>query len=318
MKKLYVLWCIILLCIKSYSQQYEYETEYTWVLIRFDSTYQYLQTDTSTQNIWQIGTPNKAYFDSAYSKERGIITDSINFYPINNYSYFDLLIGDFNYEYYYPYDIFIEFKHKFDTDSLFDGGYLSISYDNGKTWINIIEDPNSWCSKPQLENVNLYSESDILFNGEKGFSGNSNGWISTWFTWHQCLVKSANYDVGDTMILRFNFISDEINTNKEGWLIDDIRLYSVDLGGAVNEIDNNELIIIYPNPVNSKLIIDFRTYFDVINIELIDMSGKSMYNHQYYSRNSISIDTNGLLKGFYLIRVLLNNNKLITRKILLE
>ena len=176
MKKNLILLCMILVNIKSYTQWYE--TEYTWDLISFDSTYQYLQVDTSKQNVWQIGTPNKVYFDSAYSKERGIITDSTNFYPINNYSYFDLLIGEFNYHYYYPYVIFIEFKHKFDTDSLHDGGYLTISYDNGKTWTNIIEDQMSWCSNPQMENENLYSESDVLFNGEMGFSGHSNGWIS--------------------------------------------------------------------------------------------------------------------------------------------
>ena len=316
MKKHFILWLIILLNVKSFAQQYE--KEFTWDLIRFDSTYQYVQIDTSKQNIWQIGTPYKVYFDSAYSIKRGIITDSINFYPINNYSYFDLFIGVFNYNNYYPYDIFIEFKHKFDTNSLYDGGYLTISYDKGKTWTNIIEDLNSWCSKPQLENENLYSESDTLFNGEKGFSGNSKGWISTWFAWYECLVKSTYADVSDTMILRFNFISDEINTNKEGWLIDDIRLYSVELGGAINESDNDELIKIYPNPVNSNIIIDLRTHYDAINIELIDMSGKSVYNNQFYSRNIISLDTDGLLTGFCFIKVMLNNDKILTKKILIE
>ncbi|MDA3953800.1 MAG: transposase [Bacteroidales bacterium] len=40
--------------------------------------------DSSEPPIWQIGTPNKTFFDSAYSSPNAIITDTVNYYPINN------------------------------------------------------------------------------------------------------------------------------------------------------------------------------------------------------------------------------------------
>jgi len=106
--------------------------------ITFEYSYPYLEVDTSNQNIWQIGTPNKAFFDSAYSAKNAIITDTVNYYPIDNISYFDLLIGAFNFNDLYPWNIYVGIKHKYDTDTLKDGGFITISYDNRTTWMNII------------------------------------------------------------------------------------------------------------------------------------------------------------------------------------
>ncbi len=63
--------------------------------INFETSHNWVHLDTSiTNNIWRIGIPSKTYLDSAYSIPYAIITDTINNYPINNYSYFDIIIDD--------------------------------------------------------------------------------------------------------------------------------------------------------------------------------------------------------------------------------
>jgi hypothetical protein len=90
-----------------------------------------------SNNIWQVGSPQKSFFNASYQNETPILTDTINTYPIhiNNYfqitfPIFDSLYGEVN----------LSFYHKYDTDSLIDGGIIELSYDGGISWINIKND----------------------------------------------------------------------------------------------------------------------------------------------------------------------------------
>ena len=140
--------------------------------------------------------------------------------------------------------------HKYDTDSLMDGGYITISYDEGISWINIIDD-TCWYFDicPPDESSNLYHHEDTLFNGESGFSGNSGGWVKTGLAWYIMPVFETMDAPEDTIILRFNFVSVSITSDKEGWMIDHIKLYAIDLGGGADDpIHENREILLYPNP----------------------------------------------------------------------
>lgn len=284
--------------------------ELEWDTITFEQPYEYLEIDKSVHNIWQIGEPEKVFFDSAFSNSKAIITDTENSYPINNYSFFDLYIGDFNVDW-YPEDIFIEIKHKFETDTMKDGGYITVSWDNGESWMNIISDsvyPGP--GNPAWKNENLYSSTDTLFNGTSGFSGKSSGWVSTWFAWHQIpsSLKSNNLIMeSDTMILRFNFISDEIDTDKEGWVIDDIRLYSVDLGGAVSHTQITDKFSIYPNPSTGISTIPVEEDYQAVIIKVIDLLGKNM-NLEYFKTNEpIILDSKNYKPGLYIVHLTVDN-----------
>ena len=96
--------------------------------IQFEVPYAYLEIDTSAQCIWQIARPQKLFFNSSYSGEKAILTDSVSSYPTDNLSFFELKIGEFNCSTYVEVGLeeivgfCIEFKHKFDTDTLADGG----------------------------------------------------------------------------------------------------------------------------------------------------------------------------------------------------
>ena len=303
------------------SIKYQGDTIGIWHVINFDTTFNYIQLDTSTPNIWQVGVPQKNYFNTAYSASKAIVTDTVNYYPVSNHSYFDLYVGNFNYNGFYPYDIFIDFRHKYDTDTLKDGGYITVSWDKGLTWMNVIKDSvYNWGISPGTnwfnESVNLYSISDTLYNGEYGFSGNSNGWVHTSMTWHLIPVKD-NFPP-DTMIVRFNFISDAINQPREGWMIDNIRLFSVDLGGGVHEILNsNNCATVAPNPFTSNTEISFNKNYDLIQLEVYDMQGKLIAVKEYNDSNKILFNRDGIGNGLYLFKLTLNQKAIVTKQILI-
>lgn len=312
MKNLILLLTISLTSIQSFAQWREnvYDT------ITFEEPYEYLVIDTSSQNIWQIGEPNKIFFDSAYSIPNAIVTDTLNFYPINNNSYFDLKIGAFNYDDGYPYDIFIEIKHKFDTDTLKDGGFITVSYDNGLTWMNIINDTVYGQATPSWDNANLYNFNDTLYNGQFGFSGHSNGWITTMFSWHYITVKNNIDVIGDTMIVRFNFISDSIENNKEGWMIDNIKLYSVDLGFGINDIKSLKFNIT-PNPMNETAIIELDSYNE-IQLSIFNFQGNLVRQKNYFNNQSIIINRDKLNSGIYFIKIRTEENLVGIRKLVIK
>ncbi|MCD6113381.1 MAG: T9SS type A sorting domain-containing protein [Bacteroidales bacterium] len=312
MKNLILLLTISLTSIQSFAQHW---TE-VWDTITFEKPYEYLVIDTSSQNIWQIGEPNKTFFDSAYSINNAIVTDTLNYYPINNYSYFDLKIGAFNYNGYYPDDIFIEIKHKIDTDTLRDGGFITVSYDQGLTWMNIINDTVYGQATPSWDNLNLYNNYDTLYNGEFGFSGHSNDWITTMFSWHDIMLKNNMDDIGDTMIVRFNFISDNIENNKEGWMIDNIKLYSTDLGFGINDIKSLKFMIT-PNPMNKTAIIELNRY-NRIEFSIFNIQGQLVRQKNYFNNQSIIINRGKLNSGIYFIKIRTNENLVGIRKLILK
>jgi hypothetical protein len=286
-------------------------------LLNFDDTtnVHYIHNDTSLQNIWQIGRPQKNIFSNSLSGTKAIVTDTISYYPINNHSYFDLYIGSFNLSGYWG-SIHVDFRHKFNTDSLKDGLYITVSWDKGSTWKNIIEDTIFGFITPGwgLSN-NMYTLNDSLYNGELGFSGNSNGWVYTSFLWEQMVMKQ--FTPSDTMIIRFNFISDSINNNKDGWMIDDIRFYSREGGGGIHEFLNNN-ISISPNPFTQSTQITLNQTYHNIVLSVYDIQGKLMLQNHYVDCDKIQLNRNQLSNGLYFLKLALDDKQVETGKIIIS
>lgn len=291
-----------------------------WDTINFETTYDHLVINNSSQNLWQIGKPSKQFFDSAYSAVNAIITDTLINYPVNNYSSFDIKIGEFNYNYYYGYYVGMQIKHKFDTDTLRDGCYISVSYDYGDTWMNIIND-DSWHydvhpGEEYWSSLSLYSTEDTLFNGEYGFSGNSGDWKTTFFSWFYIPVKSQD-DLADTTIIRFNFISDDIDNGKEGWMIDDIVLLSVDLGGNIAE-NSNQGFEVMPMPIESTSKIVLNKEQEMIRYQIINPAGVILTDRVMKNCRSFEINRSDLHNGIYFLRVMSENKIIGIRKIVVK
>ena len=282
--------------------------------ITFETYYKFLEIDTSENCIWQIAKPQKLFLNSAFSGEKAIITDSLNTYPVNNYSFFDLKIGAFNL-YEYPWDIGIAIRHKFDTDTLADGLYITESFDNGQTWNNIFKAGSVyWDITPAFESYYI----GTLYNGELGYSGRSEGWEKKHFEWYHVPVKYDREDIADTMIIRFNFISDSIDNLKEGWMIDDIQIYSVYRGGSIEEYDRDKIIKVYPNPAKENMTIELDQIYQDIYIETIDLQGNILGSDQYYNVKHIQLPYYNQPKGYFFLKITLNGEIIITKRVILN
>ena len=300
--------------------------EITHHIVDFESPYEYLKVDTSSQNIWQIAEPGKTFFDSARSLSNAIITDSIQSYPVNNHSYFDVLMGSFNYGEHFPYSISLEFFYKIDSDSLRDGGYITFSVDNGETWANVMDEDGPpfdycWGIQPKWSwgwlNIPMYTSDDTLYNGEYGLSGHSEDWKRSVLTWSFLPVKTDCPESGDTMIVRFNFLSDSIDTQKEGLKIDDIRLFTYCLSGVESYEQAAPLFLIQPNPVTDRSTIKIMESYKNIRLQLFRMDGQLVRQADYQYQNEIDLLRGDLASGVYLLRLNLDGRE-VTRKVVME
>ena len=288
--------------------------------------------DSSGQNIWQIGQPQKSFFDSAWSAPNALVTDTVNTYPSNNTSYFYLNNT------YTSTNIWFCILHKYDTDTLKDGGYIEVSRDSGATWINILYDttsssmydvtpgrnfyynctlPNSGSGNVIEATYNFYCYDDTLYNGQTGFSGNSGGWVYSSFTWHYTPVKSNNVDF--PFLLRFTFISDSIDNNKEGWLIDNIGVFYIDLGTSVQEHKVSNMKV-SPNPVKKNQVIRIQaatSSFSDLHVIIYDVSGKKI-GIQRFNGNILEYSTEKLPAGIYFLKLMSGNQTLGQQKFVVQ
>ncbi|MGE0079065.1 MAG: T9SS type A sorting domain-containing protein [Bacteroidales bacterium] len=265
-----------------------------------------ISINTTQTNIWKIGTPSKNSFNSSHSGKTPIITDTLHTYSTGLNDYFSITINLNTENYFIPEGI-LSFYHKFDTDTLIDGGIIEISYDNGNTWTNIINDNNA----PYHNYIGIYS--DTIHGNEYGFSGNSNGWkyVELHWAWY-VLTKKVNAE-SDPRIIRFRFKSDNINTNKDGWMIDDIVFRGYDVSGSVNDKLVNPTVI-YPNPTSG--IIHFTN--DIVNskcssIEFYNINGKLLFIKNI---NNSEADISDQPNGVYIYKVNIDNRQTLTGKII--
>lgn len=288
--------------------------------INFEMNTSRVEIDTTNKNnIWQIGKPSKTIFDSASSLPNAIVTDTINYYPVNNHSSFQIgfvLYGS------HP---AIGFKHKFDTDKYSDGGYVEVSFDTGTTWILLSDTTNerwrwqypSRVSVPYgMFTTNFYSASDdILYNGKPGFNGSQSQWIYSTIEF-PCMAVKKSF----SCYVRFTFISDSIQTNKEGWMIDDIFIgYSGICSGIAESKEEEALISIAPNPFSftTTLTIDYN-YLEIAKLTIVDMLGRQVMQIDNINNNTINLEKGALTQGMYFYQ-LTDKDKLIGRgKLMIE
>ena len=225
MKQIYLV--LSLLFLTNYSNGQDYP-----LIFNFDTLEPIFIDSTLTNNIWQIGAPQKVFLNNPYTAPNVMITDTINFYPNSNRSEFIIQTPTFVNNSWGG--ISMSFFHKFDTDTLMDGGTIEVSFDQ-INWTNLIN---------STDHVNFpyffYSPTDTVTSlNDAGFSGRSDGWQKASVYW--------NYPPGDTLYLKFIFASDEIQSNREGWMIDSLIFY-YDWGIGINENNNQSSFSVVPNP----------------------------------------------------------------------
>lgn len=249
--------------------------------------------DNDSTNIWQIGVPQKLIFDSAATYPNAIMTDTINFYPSNNSSGFQFTIVPWT-----NWGILaIQWKQKLDMDQGLDGGKIEFSVDSGLTWQNAFNNPHVY---------NFYgfqpANEDTLPNGDFVFSGTDSIWRDIWLCYDMTWLS-----FNDSIIVRFTFLSDSVNTLKEGWMIDNM-ISHITLVHTVKEVEQENYINVFPNPANNVIHIQAQKRMDyhiIERMELIDSRGKVVDTWTNIP-TKFWFNTNDYIDGMYYLKIKTN------------
>lgn len=268
-------------------------------LVDFESTPQYVTIDSLT-GCWQIGTPSKTIFDTAYSSNNALMTDTINPYPDDSisYAYFSFPTNNTSSTY------SISFQHRYDSENNFDGGYIEIFDCWSGTWKSITSAVAIACPY-YVVNYFMNAPSQLLTNGEIGFTGNSNGWLTQEITFGCTILIQEEENRGgiSNAQFRFVFVSNSNPTSQEGWMIDDIQW--LDFEGqcsSVEEYQNSLQLKSYPSISDGK--ISFETETELFSqISIYDFSGKMIDNFTFPLSNFKTLELSNLSNGMYFYSV---------------
>lgn len=279
--------------------------------LTLDPMYDWITIPSEETNIWQVGKSNKDFLSESNMQHIVIITDTLNSYPESLDDYFLISIPEYDNSRSWPEGI-LSFYHKYQTDSLYDGGIIEISYDYGFSWKNILYDVI------HIDNhfTGLYSDIDTIVGGIPAFSGSTSEWIYTEFHWRwMALVKSSYSEPTSYPVLRFRFVSDDNNSGKDGWAINRIVFRAYDISGSVEERINS-IANVYPNPVSDLLNIEIPIHLDDLDFMLYSQDGRIQIN-EVISRSQV-LDLSQLSIGlhFYTLSdngMILDSGKLVKR-----
>lgn len=282
-----------------------YSQFYDQYIINFEDTSQLFRVIIDTvnypNNLWQIGEPQKAVFNSAHSVPNAIITDLNHTYPVNNTSVFTIRHIS---TYAFCWGVIISGYYKIDSDTLNDCGFIEYSPDNGETWIDIINDTyySQFC--------NWYTPKPVL-----------TGRTHEWTHFYADISELGNiFGVSwyDTVYYRFSFISDQQSEEMEGLIFDD--LYFEDWWEGINENSSGTFeSSAYPVPSSSILNIDFDNKdYQSFGFEIFSKTGQCVFSKQNIFENSFTVRVNDFVNGMYFYKLTGTETKQVsTGKILI-
>lgn len=257
----------------------------TSIILSWGGEYKLLiDTVSNPNNQWQLGVPKKTVIQYAYSSPNALITDTINPYPVNDTSVFFIRFvdgGGFS----MPHTNILSGYYQVNSDSLKDYGTIEVSLDQGNTWVNILIDT-------------IYPYTFWWDTPKPVLTGSSNGW-QYFFVSFGGLGNYITVNDGDTIYLKFTFISDSIFDNFDGLAFDNFRFCNYSEG--IEEIKKHDLIEIYPNPTNDFLFIHTENAPVSETIQIYNYSGQLLFQEFNYQRQPIDIRKLGLSNGLYLL-----------------
>jgi hypothetical protein len=261
-------------------------------------------------SLWQIGKPQKQLFNSSSTIPNALVTDTLNFIPNSDtskfYFHFNLL-----HEYVWASTniLAVEWNQKIDFKKGVEGGAVEFSVDTGDTWHNAFNSPYVY-NYYGFDTANI----DTLEDGNIVFSGKDSTWSNVWL----CFDVSWMNEVSDSVIIRFTSISDSVNDNKEGWMIDNFGVHPT-LVHTVAEQELEGYLNVFPNPTSGRvdIVTEKINDFHVIEqIRLINQEGK-VVEQWGTSPTKFWIDISNHPNGIYFIEII-TNLKRETVKVILE
>jgi hypothetical protein len=255
-----------------------------------------VRLDTSAFNVWQIGKPQKSIFDSAFTAPNVLITDTINYYPINTNSSFEIWNPQLNN---FWGILALRWMQKLDLDTNHDGAIIEYSVDSGSTWTNVFNNPYVY---------NFYgfdlANADTLVSGEYAFSGRDTSWKDIWLCFDYSFLSTF-----DSVAFRFTLRSDSVDNQKEGWMIDNMRMHFTYLHTAAKSPEQLTTMKVYPTSTTGIIHIEgpkIPEYHIIQSMQLISADGKLVKEYGL-SPVKFYVDISDQPDGIYYLKV--NTNK---------
>lgn len=287
--------------------------QFFWATINFDDgqNMNFLKIDNSLpSNIWQIGSPQKPFFNEAYSVPNVIVTDTVYPYPENNLSVFYL---------YLPLspsalEQFMYFNFKICSDTLSDFGNIDFSFDKGITWHNLISEATSYgiywrilLADPPW--TTIYD----CFDSVNPFTGKN----SVWYTFDMSRLDPPPYYV-DTVYYKFSFHSDGVQTNKDGWMIDEINLGNFYEG--IEENNSKWIVSTEPNPFCFDFLLNI-TSDDIQNpkeqfiYKIFSAQGRKLAEQKFSGKTTKIEQLSNSPPGVYFLKIISDTKNICVKKI---
>lgn len=295
--------------------------QWTYDSVSFEQPTNKILLEDAEGNIWQIGPPQKTFFNSPHTGTKAIVTDTLNYYPPGDTSRFIYVIRN-------PYTqtcyTAMEFWHKYDMDSVADQGIIEASYDGGFSWV-VVKDTTDfepwwgtyfWWEADYHESNGNYTEHPVTT------SGKSDGWIKSTFCWQWWMPVFAADTIilnPDSLMIRFTFISDSIIKNKEGWMIDDILTSSADWQtcSSVNENSMDKAVSVSPNPFSAQTSLQCNFPLQDAELTICNTSGQTVKHLAHLSGQTITIFRYNLPAGLYFLFLTEDYKMIATEKLII-
>lgn len=255
----------------------------------------FIELDTSSTNVWQIGPPHKNIFNAASTVPNALVTDTINYYPINNSSsfYFDADIDAFGWGI-----LAFQWTQKLDLDEGMDGGLIEYTIDGGNSWQSVFNSPYVY-SFYGFDQANVSS----IPNHGFAFTGRDSIWKDIWLCFD---VSWLNQN--DSMQFKYTLKSDSLENNREGWLIDNFLIHTTIIHTATSEKEQENYLEIYPNPTSGRLEINAQKingYHLIEELNLYNVSGRLIKSYGKCP-TKFSIDLSDQSPGVYYLKIKTN------------
>lgn len=254
-----------------------------------------IELEADSNNIWQIGMPQKTIFDAAATFPNALVTDTLSNYPTGDTSRFEFTLVPWT-----SWGVLaVQWKQKIDMRHGLDGGNIEFSVDEGDTWESAFNSPYVY---------NFYGfeaeNQDTLINGDMVFTGVDSTWRDIWLCYDMSWASSLG-----SIRFRYTFTSDAnpVNATGEGWMIDNLYAH-ITVWHSVNEKKRDHYLKVYPNPASDQVRIDIekQNEFHIIeHMRLINHSGE-LVGEWHTLPTNFFIDVRSLPNGMYTLVVQTN------------
>lgn len=258
-----------------------------------------LQLDTIyPAGCWQVGSPNKPVFTSAYSEPNALVTDTLLPHAATStcYAEFSTTVDDNGY-----YGKWLSFRHRMDMDSSQSFGWVEIQAPFDTVWYRAGDWSNWFLYMTEFSGDGVATDTGVVFTGSNA------GWTGVGISL-DCLsvLFGENTDRGGgSPVLRYRFVfQGDANTGaRDGWMIDDVRVASRVCLGRVKE-NADEQLVVYPVPTSGHITLDWgRIGRESGDLRVIDTRGTVVHKSAGPAAVNRELDVRDLPPGAYAVLV---------------